>query len=78
MIANLPYNIATEVLFHLIGSRSLFTSFHLMVQWEVATRLVAVPGTKAYGVLSIFSQLYSTNKIVMKLPPGAFTPPPQV
>lgn len=78
VVANLPYNIATEAIFHLLELSSLFVSLHLMVQREVAERLVAKPGTKDYGILSIFSQLFSENRIVMRLPPGAFTPPPKV
>ena len=78
VVANLPYNIATEVIFKLIDSRTLFSSLYLMVQEEVAKRLVAVPGTGEYGVLSILTQLFSKNEIVLKLPPGAFTPPPKV
>ena len=78
VVANLPYNIATEVLFHLLELSYLFTSFHLMVQKEVAERLVAKPGTKNFGILSVFAQLFSENRIVMRLPPGAFTPPPKV
>ncbi len=78
VLANLPYNIATEVIFHLLDSSYLFKSLHLMVQEEVAARIVAGPGTKDYGILSIFTQLFSENRIVMRLPPGAFTPPPKV
>lgn len=78
VVANLPYNIATETIFHLLEFNSFFSSFHLMVQREVADRLVAGPGSKDYGILSIFTQLFSENKIVIKLPPGAFTPPPKV
>ncbi|MBI2082000.1 MAG: ribosomal RNA small subunit methyltransferase A [Deltaproteobacteria bacterium] len=78
VIANLPYNIATEVIFHLLEVSSLFSAFYLMLQKEVAERITAVPGSKNYGILSIFSQLISKNHIVMRLPPGAFTPPPKV
>ncbi len=78
VIANLPYNIGTEVIFHLLDFSYLFESFHLMVQKEVADRLVAKPGSKDYGILSVFSQLFSENKIEMRLPPGAFSPPPKV
>lgn len=78
VVANLPYNIATEALFHLLELSFLFISFHLMVQKEVAERMVAKPGTKDYGILSVFAQLFSENRIVMRLPPGAFTPPPKV
>lgn len=78
VIANLPYNIATEVIFHLLDSSYLFSSFYLMVQHEVANRIAAKSGSKDYGILSVFSQLFSQNRIAMKLPPGAFTPPPKV
>ena len=81
VIANLPYNVATEIIFRLFESRRFFSSFYLMVQREVAERLVARPNAdlpKDYGFLSVMSQLYSANRIVMRLPPGAFTPPPKV
>lgn len=78
VVANLPYSVATEIIFKLIDHRPLFSSLHVMLQKEVAERLVAGPGTKTYGVLSVLTQLYSENKIVMKLPPGAFHPPPKV
>ncbi len=81
VVANLPYNVATEIIFHLLEFSTFFRSFHLMVQKEVAERIVAKPGSprsKDYGVLSVFTQLFSENRIVMKLKPGAFTPPPKV
>jgi len=78
VISNLPYNIATEVIFRLLELAYLFDSLYLMVQKEVADRLVAKPGSKDYGILSIFTQLFSENKIVMQLAPGSFTPPPRV
>lgn len=78
VVANLPYNIATEIIFRLLEHRAQIREMYLMVQKEVAERLVASPGSKDYGVLSIMSQLYSENKIVMKLAPGAFFPPPKV
>lgn len=78
VVANLPYNVATEIIFYLLASRQIFHSFYLMVQKEVADRLAAKPGSKDYGVLSIMSQLYSENKIILRLAPGSFTPPPKV
>lgn len=78
VVANLPYNVATEILFHLLEFSTFFESFHLMFQKEVAERIVARPGSKDYGILSVFSQLFSENRIVMKLKPGSFTPPPKV
>ncbi len=78
VVANLPYSIATEIIFRLIDHRELFSTLTLMVQKEVAERLVASPGSKAYGVLAILTQLFSESAIVMKLAPGAFSPPPKV
>lgn len=81
VVANLPYNIATEVIFRLLDHPELFQALYLMVQKEVAERLVARPETsnpKDYGVLSVMSQIRSDNRIVMRLPPGAFSPPPKV
>lgn len=89
VIANLPYNIATEVIFRLLGvnfhtegvppGRPYMTQCHLMVQREVAERLVATPDRpKDYGVLSIMVQVWAQTRIVMRLPPGAFAPPPKV
>ncbi len=78
VVANLPYNIGTRILLKLLDHRHLFSSFYLMLQREVAERLVAQPGSKDYGSLSIVAQLFSKNRIVKILPPGAFTPPPRV
>lgn len=78
VVANLPYNVATEMIFHLLELSTFFQGFHVMVQKEVAERIVARPGSKNYGILSIFSQLFSENRIVMRLKPGSFTPAPKV
>lgn len=77
VVANLPYSVATEIIFRLIEHRQYFSELYVMVQREVAERLVAKPGGKDYGVLTILTQLYSESHIVLKLPPGAFNPPPQ-
>ncbi len=78
VVANLPYSVSTEIIFRLIEYRELFSTLTLMVQKEVAERLVATPGGKDYGVLSVLTQLYSDSAIVMKVGPQAFTPPPKV
>lgn len=78
---NLPYNLSSPILFRLLEvHRSLggLRDATLMLQREVADRLVAVPGTKDYGVLSIFVQLHADVRRVLALPPGAFRPAPQV
>jgi 16S rRNA (adenine1518-N6/adenine1519-N6)-dimethyltransferase len=64
VIANLPYNVATEIIFHLLEFSTFFKTFHVMVQREVAERIVAKPGSKTYGILSVMTQLFSENKIV--------------
>jgi len=79
--ANLPYNIGTELLVRWLtppGWPPFWESLTLMFQREVAQRIVAAPGGKAYGRLAILSQWRSDARIVMDLPPQAFTPPPKV
>ena len=78
VVANLPYNISTPVLFRLLESRLLFSHFTLMLQREVAERIIASPGGKDYGPLAIFTQLYTSPKIMMQVPPEAFYPRPKV
>ena len=79
--ANLPYNIGTELLVRWLTPRDwppFWQSLTLMFQREVAERIVAAPGSKAYGRLAILAQWRSSARIVLSLPPGAFTPPPKV
>jgi 16S rRNA (adenine1518-N6/adenine1519-N6)-dimethyltransferase len=79
--ANLPYNIASVLLVRWLETEPWppwFDHMVLMFQREVAERIVAVPHTKAYGRLSVLAQWRTRAKIVMSLPPEAFTPPPKV
>jgi 16S rRNA (adenine1518-N6/adenine1519-N6)-dimethyltransferase len=78
VVANLPYNISTPVIFRLLENREAVTHLTLMLQREVAERIIASPGSKAYGPLSIFTQLYTSPKIMMRVPPEAFYPRPRV
>jgi len=78
IVANLPYNISTPVIFRLIDRRKALDHLTLTLQREVAERIVANPGGKEYGSLSIFVQLFSTAKILMRIPSRAFYPQPQV
>ncbi len=81
VVANLPYNIGTELLVRWLTPPvwpPFWDSLTLMFQREVAQRIVAQPGGKAYGRLAILSQWRSEARIVMDLPPEAFTPPPKV
>jgi len=78
---NLPYNVASPILFKLIelyDARVPLTDATLMLQREVADRLVARPGTKEYGVLSVLIRLSATTERLLSLPPGAFRPAPKV
>ncbi|KZY51111.1 16S rRNA (adenine(1518)-N(6)/adenine(1519)-N(6))-dimethyltransferase RsmA [Sulfitobacter sp. KE29] len=79
--ANLPYNVGTELLVRWLTPPDwppFWQSLTLMFQREVAERIVAQPGAKAYGRLAVLAQWRSDARIVMQLPPGAFTPPPKV
>jgi len=78
LVANLPYNISTQVVFKLIEHRDLFCQMVLMFQREVGERLVAAPGGKDYGILSVLSQLWFDISTVTLVKPGAFSPPPRV
>jgi 16S rRNA (adenine1518-N6/adenine1519-N6)-dimethyltransferase len=81
VVGNLPYNVASPILFHLLESSEdgrLLRDATLMLQREVADRLVAVPGDGDYGALSIQVQLLAEVERVLSLPPGAFRPPPKV
>ena len=81
IIANLPYNIGTELLVRWLNSQnwpSFWQSMTLMFQKEVANRIVARPGSKAYGRLSVMSQWRCNTKIAFNIPATAFTPPPKV
>ena len=79
--ANLPYNIGTELLVRWLTPPEwppFWQSLTLMFQREVAERIVATPGSKAYGRLALLAQWRADAKIVINLPPEAFTPPPKV
>lgn len=79
--ANLPYNVGTELLVRWLTPESwppFWQTLTLMFQREVAERIVAQPGSKAYGRLAVLSQWRADARIVLSLPPGAFTPPPKV
>ncbi|MFO7577616.1 MAG: 16S rRNA (adenine(1518)-N(6)/adenine(1519)-N(6))-dimethyltransferase RsmA [Pelovirga sp.] len=78
LVANLPYNISSQVLFRLLDHRQLFSRLVLMFQREVAERLIASPGSKDYGILSVLCQLWFDMDKVTLVKPGAFNPPPRV
>ncbi|NRP11733.1 Ribosomal RNA small subunit methyltransferase A [Aliiroseovarius sp. xm-m-379] len=81
VVANLPYNVGTELLVRWLTPKTwppAWSSLTLMFQKEVAQRIVAQPGSKAYGRLAVLAQWRTDARIVMELPPEAFTPPPKI
>ncbi|HCQ65294.1 MAG TPA: 16S rRNA (adenine(1518)-N(6)/adenine(1519)-N(6))-dimethyltransferase [Rhodobacteraceae bacterium] len=81
VVANLPYNVGTELLVRWLTPEHwppFWQSLTLMFQKEVAERIVAKPGSKAYGRLAILAQWRTDPRVMMELPPEAFTPPPKV
>lgn len=78
VVGNLPYNISTPLLFHLLQQRQYITDMHFMLQKEVVQRLAAEPGGKDYGRLSVMAQYYCHVSLLFDVPPGSFFPPPKV
>jgi 16S rRNA (adenine1518-N6/adenine1519-N6)-dimethyltransferase len=78
VVGNLPYNISSPLLFHLAEFAHLIEDQHFMLQKEVVERMVAEPGTKAYGRLSVMLQWRYDMALLFIVPPTAFDPPPQV
>ncbi len=78
VIGNLPYNISTPLIFHLLSFSPLLLDMHFMLQKEVADRLVAAPNQKQYGRLSIMAQYYCHIEPLFLVPPNAFYPSPKV
>ncbi len=78
IIGNLPYYITSQILFSLLEKREHLTSALLMMQKEVAERIVAEPRSKEYGILSVQTRLMSTPEILFDVPPQVFSPPPKV
>jgi 16S rRNA (adenine1518-N6/adenine1519-N6)-dimethyltransferase len=78
IVGNLPYNISTPLIFHLLEQVNCIQDMHFMLQKEVVDRLAAHPGNKTYGRLSVMVQYHCSVKKLFTVSPGAFTPPPQV
>ncbi len=78
LVGNLPYNISTPILFHLLKNRTLIKDMHFMLQREVVDRLGAVPGNKTYGRLSVMVQYHCRVMPLIPVPPSAFRPAPKV
>jgi 16S rRNA (adenine1518-N6/adenine1519-N6)-dimethyltransferase len=78
VVGNLPYNISTPILFHLLGAVDCIEDQHFMLQKEVVERMAARPATKAYGRLSVMLQWRYDIESVLDVPATAFDPPPRV
>lgn len=78
VVGNLPYNISTPLIFHLLSQQSGIADMHFMLQKEVVERLAASSGSKAYGRLSIMAQYYCQVENLFEVPPEAFSPRPKV
>ncbi|ATZ10583.1 16S rRNA (adenine(1518)-N(6)/adenine(1519)-N(6))-dimethyltransferase RsmA [Erwinia amylovora] len=78
VFGNLPYNISTPLMFHLFSYVGAIKDMHFMLQKEVVNRLVAGPGSKAYGRLTVMAQYYCQVIPVLEVPPESFTPAPKV
>jgi len=78
IVGNLPYNISTPILFHLLASSAQVIDQHFMLQKEVVDRMAAAPGNKDFGRLSVMLQWRYDIESVLDVPPHAFDPPPRV
>ncbi|MDQ7017298.1 MAG: 16S rRNA (adenine(1518)-N(6)/adenine(1519)-N(6))-dimethyltransferase RsmA, partial [Gammaproteobacteria bacterium] len=78
LVGNLPYNISTPLIFHLLQSVDKIHDMHFMLQYEVVQRMAATPGGRDYGRLSVMCQYYCQVQALFTVRPGAFNPPPKV
>ena len=78
IVGNLPYNVSTPVLFHLLSQRGAIEDMHFMLQKEVVDRMSASPGGKQYGRLTVMLAAYAEVEALFEVGPGAFRPPPRV
>ncbi len=78
IVGNLPYNISTPLIFHLLESAPCISDMHFLLQKEVVDRLTAAPGGASYGRLSVMTQYRCRASALFRVGPGAFTPPPKV
>ena len=78
IVGNLPYNISTPLLFHLLEFRDCIDDMHFMLQKEVVDRIIAAPGSKTYGRLSVMLQFFCRVERLLTVHPGSFYPPPKV
>ena len=78
VIGNLPYNISTPLMFHLLDNANCIEDMHFMLQKEVVDRICAEPGSKKYGRLSVMMQYFCKTELLFDVPPESFDPAPKV
>lgn len=78
VVGNLPYNISTPLLFHLMDNAACIEDMHFMLQKEVVERMCALPGSKKYGRLTVMLQYHCTAEYLFEVAPESFDPPPKV
>lgn len=78
LVGNLPYNISTPLLFHVLAQATIFRDIHVMLQKEVVQRMVASPGSRTFGRLSVAIQARCHTTELFSIKPGSFLPPPKV
>jgi 16S rRNA (adenine1518-N6/adenine1519-N6)-dimethyltransferase len=78
LVGNLPYYVSSPLMRRFLDLRDHVADAHVMLQEEVARRIASPPGSKEYGILSVFYALWADAAVVLRFPPGAFSPPPKV
>ena len=78
LVGNFPYNISSQIVVRLVDHRDLFPRMTGMFQRELAERVLAPPGTKTRGAISVLAQAYYRGEVVLHVKPGSFSPPPKV
>ena len=78
LVGNIPYHLTSPILFKIFAERSAVRNCTVMIQKEVARRIVAKPNSKEYGILSVFTQFYGIPKILFTVSPNCFYPKPNV
>lgn len=78
LTGNYPYDISSQIFFKMLDYRDLIPCCTGMIQLEMAQRIAARPGTKAYGILSVLLQMWYDVELLFQVPPGVFNPPPKV
>jgi 16S rRNA (adenine1518-N6/adenine1519-N6)-dimethyltransferase len=78
LVGNLPYYVSSPLMRRFLDLRGHLADLHVTLQEEVARRIASPPGSKEYGILSVMFGLWTRSEIVLRFPPGAFSPPPKV